>query len=106
VAGYTIYSYGDVDTLALIFNALAAITGGSSLTGAIAIVLILGFFGALISMAVMKHMYGVQWLIAVFLINGVLLVPKTTFRLSIRRPDRRRCWSITCPGASARWRLS
>ena len=81
MAGYTIYSYGDVDTLALIFNALAAITGGSSLTGAIAIVLILGFFGALISMAVMKHMYGVQWLIAVFLINGVLLVPKTTVQI-------------------------
>lgn len=81
MAGYTLFSYGDVDTLALIFNALAAMTGGSSMAGAIAMVLILGFFGALISMAVMKHMYGVHWLIAVFLINGVLLVPKTTVQI-------------------------
>lgn len=81
MGGYTLFSYGDVDTLALIFNALAAMTGGSSMAGAIAMVLILGFFGALISMAVMKHLYGVHWLIAVFLINGVLLVPKTTVQI-------------------------
>lgn len=36
MAGYTIFSYGDVDTLALIFNALAAMTGGSSMAGAVA----------------------------------------------------------------------
>lgn len=81
MAGYTLFSYGDVDTLALIFNALAAMTGGSSMAGAIAMVLILGFFGALIAMAVMKHLYGIHWLIAVFLINGVLLVPKTTVQI-------------------------
>ncbi|MBK6742656.1 MAG: conjugal transfer protein TraG N-terminal domain-containing protein [Hydrogenophilales bacterium] len=79
--GYTIYSYGDLDTLALIFNAIAAMMGGDSYLGAIAMVLILGFFGALIAMAAMKHLYGVQWLIAVFLINGVLLVPKTTVQI-------------------------
>ncbi len=81
MGGYTIYSYGDLDTLTLIFNGIAAMMGGDSYAGAVAMVLILGFFGGLLAMAVMKYMYGVQWLIAVFLINGVLLVPKTTVQI-------------------------
>jgi NhaP-type Na+/H+ and K+/H+ antiporter len=85
VNGYTIYSYGDLDVLTLVFNGIAAMMGGDGYAGAIAMVLILGFIGALLAMAVMKHMYGVQWLIAVFLINGVLLVPKTTIQIEIGR---------------------
>ncbi|WP_165873402.1 conjugal transfer protein TraG N-terminal domain-containing protein [Parasulfuritortus cantonensis] len=81
MSGYTIYSYGNVDTLATLFNGMAALMGADGYTGAIAMVLILGFLGALFAMAFMKHMYGVNWLIAVFLINGVLLVPKSTIQI-------------------------
>ncbi|MDD4881706.1 MAG: conjugal transfer protein TraG N-terminal domain-containing protein [Gallionellaceae bacterium] len=81
MAGYTIYSYGNVDTLATLFNGMAALMGADGYTGAIAMVLILGFFGAIFAMAFMKHQYGIQWLIAVFLINAVLLVPKSTIQI-------------------------
>jgi conjugal transfer mating pair stabilization protein TraG len=79
--GYTIYSYGNVDTLSTLFNGIAALMGADGYSGAIALVLIMGFLGALVSMAFLKHQYGVQWLIAVFLINGVLLVPKSTIQI-------------------------
>lgn len=81
MSGYTIFSYGNVDTLATLFNGMAALMGADGYTGAVAMVLILGFFGAIFAMGFMKHMYGVNWLIAVFLIQAVLLVPKSTIQI-------------------------
>lgn len=79
---YEIFSYGNVDALSGLFNALAALMGGSGFINAIAIVFVVGFFGAFLATAFAPdRLLGPKWLMSVILIYLVLFVPKATIHV-------------------------
>lgn len=76
---YEIFSYGNVDALTGLFNALAAIMAGSTFRSAIAIVVVVGFFASFLAFAFSpQRMAGPKWLATVLLIYLVMFVPKAT----------------------------
>lgn len=76
---YEVFSYGNVDALWGLFNALASIMAGSTFRSAIAIVVVVGFFASLLAFAFSpQRMAGPKWLVSVMLIYLVLFVPKAT----------------------------
>lgn len=79
---YEIYSYGNVDALTGLFNALAALMGGSTFLSAIALVFVVGFFAALVASAMAPdRLLGPKWLMSVIVIYLVLFVPKATVQV-------------------------
>jgi conjugal transfer mating pair stabilization protein TraG len=79
---YEIFSYGNVDSLSGLFNALAALMGGSAFVNAIAIVFVVGFFGAFMASAFAPdRLIGPKWLMSVILIYLVLFVPKSNVQV-------------------------
>ncbi|WP_068637766.1 conjugal transfer protein TraG N-terminal domain-containing protein [Thauera butanivorans] len=76
---YEIFSYGNVDALAGLFNALAAAMNSGTFMSAIALVVVVGFFAAFLAFALApERMAGPKWLVSVVLIYLVLFVPKAT----------------------------
>lgn len=79
---YEIFSYGNIDALSGLFNALAAITQANTFLHAIALVFVVGFFAALMAFAFAPdRMAGPRWLVSVILIYLVLFVPKATVHI-------------------------
>src|ERR1035437_1628693 len=79
---YEIFSYGNVDALSGLFNALAALMQGSAFVNSIAIVFVVGFFGAFLASAFAPdRLIGPKWLMSVILIYLVLFVPKATIQV-------------------------
>jgi len=76
---YEIFSYGNVDALMGLFNALAAIMGSDTFMTAVALVFVVGFFGAFLASALAPdRLAGPKWLMSVILIYLVLFVPRAT----------------------------
>jgi conjugal transfer mating pair stabilization protein TraG len=79
---YEIYSYGNVDALWGLFNALASMMGSSIFTAAIAVVFFVGFFGAFLGSALAPdRLVGPKWLASVIVIYLVLFVPRATVQV-------------------------
>jgi conjugal transfer mating pair stabilization protein TraG len=79
---YEIYTYGNVDALWGLFNALAALMGSSTFTAAIAVVFFVGFFGAFLGSALAPdRLVGPKWLASVMVIYLILFVPKATLQI-------------------------
>ena len=79
---YEIFSYGNVDALMGLFNALAAIMNGNVFLTAIGLVFVVGFFGAFLGSALAPdRLMGPKWLMSVVLIYLVLFLPKATVQV-------------------------
>lgn len=79
---YEIYSYGNVDALWGLFNALASLMGSNVFTAAIAVVFFVGFFGAFLASALAPdRLVGPKWLASVIAIYLVLFVPKANVQV-------------------------
>lgn len=74
---WEIYAYQDADTLAGVFNAVAAIAGAPDFLGEIATCAICGFIAAFAAYAFAPHkLIGWQWLASATLVLSVLFVPR------------------------------
>ncbi|GJI98168.1 hypothetical protein RugamoR57_48860 [Duganella caerulea] len=74
---WEIYAYQDADTLAGVFNAIAAIAGAQDFKGAIAMVAFYGFVTAFTAYAFApQKLIGWQWLASVTLVLSILFVPR------------------------------
>jgi conjugal transfer mating pair stabilization protein TraG len=74
---WEIYAYQGADTLAGVFNAIAAIAGAQDFVGAIAVVAFCGFITAFVAYALApQKLIGWQWLASSTLILSVLFVPR------------------------------
>lgn len=74
---WEIYAYQDADTLAGVFNAVAAIAGAPDFLGEIATCAICGFIAAFAAYAFAPHkLIGWQWLASTTLVLSVLFVPR------------------------------
>ena len=79
---YEIFSYGNVDALSGLFNALAGLMGGTGFVNSIAIVFVVGFFGAFMASAFAPdRLIGPKWLMSVILIYLVLFLPKANIQV-------------------------
>lgn len=79
----TIYSYGNLDALTGIFNAIVMVMGGNDYKDAIRIAIMLGFGIAAINAATQQHRSW-QWVVTVIVMYQILFVPKTTAVLQDR----------------------
>ena len=76
---WEIYAYHNTESLAGIFNAIAAIVASGTYLSAIAAVAFCGFVAALIAyMFSPEKLQGWKWIISVVLVYGVLFVPRVT----------------------------
>jgi conjugal transfer mating pair stabilization protein TraG len=74
---WEIYGYHNAESLAGIFNAIAAIMASGTYLSAIAAVAFCGFIAAMIAyMFAPEKLQGWKWIISVVLIYGVLFVPR------------------------------
>jgi len=79
---WTIYSYHNVQALRGVLNAIAMATGAGDFKASVVIVLIFGFFAAMVAYAVApQKMQGWQWLASVTLVYAVLFLPKAQVQL-------------------------
>ncbi|TFW13396.1 conjugal transfer protein TraG [Massilia arenosa] len=76
---WEIYAYHNSESLAGLFNAIAAVCGGDSFLASLAATVVIGFIAAMIGYAFAPHkLIGWQWLASVMLIYSVLIMPKVT----------------------------
>ncbi len=76
---WEIYAYHNTESLAGIFNAIAAIVASGTYLSAIAAVAFCGFVAALIAyMFSPEKLQGWKWIVSVVLVYGVLFVPRVT----------------------------
>ncbi len=76
---WEIYAYHNTESLAGIFNAIAAIVASGTYLSAIAAVAFCGFVAALIAyMFSPEKLQGWKWILSVVLVYGVLFVPRVT----------------------------
>jgi len=76
---WEIYAYHNTDSLAGIFNAIAAIMASGTYLSAIAAVAFLGFVAAMVAyMFAPEKLQGWKWIASVVLVYGVLFVPRVT----------------------------
>jgi len=76
---FEIYAYQNSESLAGIFNAIAAIMGAGNYSSAIAIAVVFGFVVAMLAQALSpERMDGWKWLAGVVLVSSILMVPKVT----------------------------
>ena len=76
---FEIYAYQNSESLAGIFNAIAAIMGAGNYSSAIAIAVVFGFVVAMLAQALSpEKMDGWKWLAGVVLVSSILMVPKVT----------------------------
>lgn len=74
---WEIYAYQDADTLAGVFNAIAAICGAPDFIGSLAAVAFFGFITAFIAYALApQKLIGWQWLASATLVLSVLFIPR------------------------------
>lgn len=79
---YEIFSYGNVDALSGLFNAIASVTASGIFGNAIALVMAVGFFGAFLAFAFApQRLHGPKWLASVILIYLAMFVPKATVQV-------------------------
>ncbi|MDX9943301.1 MAG: conjugal transfer protein TraG N-terminal domain-containing protein, partial [Azonexus sp.] len=79
---YEIFSYGNVDALSGLFNALASVTQSGVFGNAVALVMVVGFFGAFLAFAFApQRLHGPKWLASVILIYLVMFIPKATVQV-------------------------
>ena len=75
----TIYAYGNVEALHGIFNAVAMLMGGSEWDGLVRLAVLIGFTTvAVLSLAPGNSQKGINWLLSVAVLSGVLFTPKVT----------------------------
>lgn len=79
----TIYSFGNLDALTGIFNAIVMVMGGNDYKDAIRIAIMLGFGIAAINAVTQQHRSW-QWVVTVIVMYQILFVPKTTAVLQDR----------------------
>ncbi|MFT3819874.1 MAG: conjugal transfer protein TraG N-terminal domain-containing protein [Rubrivivax sp.] len=79
ITSLTVHAYGNVDALHGIFNAIAMITSSNDFSGSIRIAVVLGF-AVVLTLAIFPENLrkGWQWLIAVMVITGAMLLPTAT----------------------------
>lgn len=79
---FEIYGYGNVDALLGIFNAIAALRGSGDFLAAIAAVVVMGFFAAMIAYALQPDkLVGWKWLASVLGVYYLLWVPTATVQV-------------------------
>lgn len=79
---FEIYGYGNVDALLGIFNAIAALRGPGDFLTAIAAVVVMGFFAAMLAYALEPHkLTGWKWLASVLGVYYLLWVPTATVQV-------------------------
>jgi conjugal transfer mating pair stabilization protein TraG len=79
---FEIYGYGNVDALLGIFNAIAALRGSGDFLTAIAAVVVVGFFAAMLAYALQpEKMTGWKWLASVLGVYYLLWVPTATVQV-------------------------
>ena len=79
---YEIFAYGNVDALMGLFNALAAAMNSGIFLSAIALIFVVGFFGAFFAMALAPdRLAGPKWLATAILVFLVLFLPKATVQV-------------------------
>ncbi|MBK6973183.1 MAG: conjugal transfer protein TraG N-terminal domain-containing protein [Sterolibacteriaceae bacterium] len=80
---YEIFAYQNAESLAGIFNAIAAIIGSGDYAGAIALVGVFGFMAALIAYAFApERLQGWKWLATVVIVYSILYLPRVTVQIT------------------------
>lgn len=80
---YEIFAYQNAQSLAGIFNAIAAIFGSGDYLGAVALVAVFGFIVAFMAYAFQpERLHGWKWLGTVVIVYSIIYVPRVTVQIT------------------------